>query len=207
VADSTAPIMIMGAVEGPGDEAVLKRVIEVVGATSGPVYGRNGKKHLQSQIVGYNRAAERSPWCVLVDLNHSAPCPTALHALWLPTPAPLMCFRVVVRAIESWLLADRARIAQSLGVREALVPDDPDALDNPKQHLINLARRSQRREILKEIVPRPTSGRIVGPLYTSWVIEFASNLEEGWRPHVAAKRSQSLRRCIGALGRLVESLG
>jgi hypothetical protein len=118
-----------------------------------------------------------------------------------------MCFRVVVRAIESWLLADRARIARYLGVSKAIVPDDPDALDNPKQHLINLARRSRRRAILDEIVPRQTSGRIVGPLYTSWVIEFASNLEGGWRPRVAAERSQSLRRCIGALGRLVESLG
>jgi hypothetical protein len=207
VADSTAPIIIKGAVEGPGDEAVLKRVIAEVGTTSGPVHGKNGKERLRSQIVGYNRAAECSPWCVLVDLNHSAPCPAAFRALWLPTPAPLMCFRVVVRAIESWLLADRARIARYLGVSKAIVPDDPDALDNPKQHLINLARRSRRRAILDEIVPRQTSGRIVGPLYTSWVIEFASNLEGGWRPRVAAERSQSLRRCIGALGRLVESLG
>lgn len=205
MAQPTAPIVIAGAVEGPGDEAVFHRLIAAVGATSGPVHGKNGKERLRSQILGYNHAAQHAPWCVLVDLNQSATCAAALRDLWLPTPAPGMCFRVVVRKIESWLLADRARMAQFLGVREAIVPEWPDALDDPKQALINLARRSRRRAIVEDMVPGPRSGRSVGRGYTSRVIDFASDLSDnGWRPKVAAQHSDSLRRCLAALDRLVQ---
>lgn len=64
-----SPVMISGAVEDPIDEAVLRRLVQHVGATLGPVYGKNGKKQLQQQIHGYNQAARFTPWVVLVDLD------------------------------------------------------------------------------------------------------------------------------------------
>jgi len=64
-----------GAVEGPTDEAVLRRIASHVGLHIGAVHGKNGKQHLRQQIPGYNKAARIVPWVVLVDLDHEANAP------------------------------------------------------------------------------------------------------------------------------------
>lgn len=114
-----------------------------------------------------------------------------------------MVFRVAVRAIEAWLLADRERIAAYLGVSLHSVPALPDALADPKQALVNLARKSRRRAIRDELVPREGSGRQVGPAYSSRLQDFVLHPADGWRPEVAAGNSDSLARCIRAIERLV----
>jgi hypothetical protein len=106
---------------------------------------------------------------------------------------------VAVRAVEAWLLADAERLAAFLGIRAALIPRDPDAEHDPKTTLVNLARRSRRRAIREDIVPREGSGGRVGPGYVGRLIEFVTAAENGWRPGVAAGRSDSLRRCLEAL--------
>ena len=117
-----------------------------------------------------------------------------------------MCFRIAVREVEAWLLADRERIASFLGVSPARVPRDPDGLDDPKLEMVNLARHSSRRVIRKEMTPRPGSGISIGPAYSLRLIEFASKPDVGWRPEVAAGHSRSLRRCVAALRTLTESV-
>jgi len=137
-----------------------------------------------------------------VDLNHEVGCAPDLRLQWLPAPARFMCFRVAVRETEAWLLADRERIARFLGVAIARVPRDPEALDDPKQTVVNLASRSRRRAIREEMVARPGSRRAVGPAYTSRLIEFATDPSAGWRPAVAAGNSDSLSSCLARLGEL-----
>ncbi|HXF47064.1 MAG TPA: hypothetical protein VNK91_13190, partial [Burkholderiaceae bacterium] len=61
--------VISAAVEGSTDEAIVCKLIAHVGAQPGPVYGRQGKAHLRQKIGGYNRAANHTPWLVLVDLD------------------------------------------------------------------------------------------------------------------------------------------
>ncbi len=195
-------VVISGAVEGLIDEAVLRRLIEHVGATAGPVFGKNGKAHLRQRIRGYNQAAHYRPWVVLVDLNRDAECAPPLRRAWLPHPALKMCFRVAVRAIEAWLLADRERISAFLGVPMAGIPLNTEEVEDPKGAVVDLARQSRKREIREDMVPRPESGRGVGPAYTSRLIEFVSHRQAGWRPAAAAKSSDSLRRCLACLRRL-----
>ena len=195
-------VAISGAVEGLVDEAVARRLIAQVGATPGPVYGRNGKEFLRQRLGGYNLASQHSPWIVIVDLNHEVGCAPDLRLQWLPAPARFMCFRVAVRETEAWLLADRERVAKFLGVAIAKVPRDPEALDDPKQTLVNLASRSRRRAIREDMVARPGSRRAVGPAYTSRLIEFATDPSAGWRPTVAAANSDSLASCLVRLGEL-----
>ncbi len=105
--------------------------------------------------------------------------------------------------IEAWLLADRERIADWLGVAEANFPQDPDSLDNPKQELINLARRSPRR-IRTDLVPTDGSGRSAGPLYNARMVEFIEDQNAGWRPDHALLRSDSLARCVNQLRQLAQ---
>lgn len=106
-----------------------------------------------------------------------------------------MCFRVAVRETEAWLMADCERLAQFLGVRRSWIPGDPEAVDDPKTTLVDLARRSRRRDIREDMVPRAGSGRSVGPAYNSRLIEFATDRLRGWRPDVAAAGADSLARC------------
>jgi hypothetical protein len=115
-------IAFSGAVEGPLDEAVLRRLIRHMEATPGPIHGKNGKGALRRAIRGYNGAARFSPWVVLVDLDQEADCAPPLVANWLPAPVPWMAFRVAVREIEAWLLGDRDWLAAFLGIRASAIP-------------------------------------------------------------------------------------
>lgn len=192
-------IAISAAVEGIVDEAVARKLIVFAGAIPGPVHGKQGKPFLRQRIAGYKAAAQHSPWIVLVDLDRDHDCAPPLRAAWLPQSPPHLCFRVAVRAVEAWLLADPERIADFLGVARGKVPTDPETLDDPKAAMVALARASRRREVREDMVPRDGSGRPVGPAYASRLIEFASS---SWRPAVAAKRAESLRRAIDCLKRL-----
>lgn len=197
------PLYTQGAVEGVLDEAVLRRLGEHTGICVGSVHGKKGKRYLQDKIANYNQAARFSPWVVLVDLDGEFECAPSLRARWLPAPARHMCFRVAVRAVESWLLADRASIARFLGIGQRKVPSSVDDLDDPKQTLIDLARTSRRSAIREDMAPRRGSGRSVGPAYTSRMMEFVrAQGERRWQPSLAAEVSPSLSRCIDALAQL-----
>ena len=158
----------------------------------------------EAKISGYNQAAHYSPWVVIADLNHEAACAPLLKRAWLPSPAPRMCFRIAVREIESWLLADSERISSFLKVAKAEIPNDTEALGDPKQTMVQLAGRSRSRAIQEDMVPRPGGGRREGPAYSSRLVEFVMDQERGWRPVVAARRSDSLAGCLRSLKRLVD---
>jgi len=197
------PILVSAAVEGLVDEAVVRRIIQEVGGYTGPVYGKNGKASLSHKIKGYNQAAMYRPWLVIVDLNHEVDCAPLLRATWLPDPAAYMCFRVAVRTVEAWLLADYERLSEFMNVDAGRIPKDPEKLADPKKTLVELARHSRSSVMREDMVPRSGSGRLVGPAYTSRLIEFVTNVEEGWRPPVAAECSRSLNHCLQRLRKLL----
>jgi hypothetical protein len=195
MADPTT-VVVSAATEGIVDEAVVRRMILEVGAQPGPVYGKNGKRHLRERITGYNNAARFSPWIVLLDLDHDAGCAPPLRSHWLPKPAPFMCLRIAVRQVEAWLLADRENIAKFLAVAASRVPRHVETMTNAKEAMVDLARRSRRRDIREDMMPRSGSGRSVGPTYASRLIEFAQGM---WNPQEAARPSDSLRRSMKRL--------
>jgi hypothetical protein len=190
------------AVEGPVDVPVARRLLATVGLEAGPVYGKGGKTSLDQKLHGFNRAAAFSPWLVLRDLDHDEPCPGVLVARLLPRASARMCFRIAVRETEAWLLADRDQIAAYLSVPVSLVPGDPEQLDDPKQALVNLARKSRRRILREDLVPLEGSTAKIGPGYLARVSEYVGG---PWRPEVAARTSQSLARCLAALQRLKQT--
>ncbi|HAM54799.1 MAG TPA: hypothetical protein DCQ64_05075 [Candidatus Rokubacteria bacterium] len=193
--------VICAAVEGIVDEAVVRKLVDRAGGALGEVYGKQGKSSLRQRITGYNNAAQHAPWLVLVDLDSDEDCAPPLRSAWLPQPAPHLCFRVAVREVEACLLADAERLAGFLSVARSSLPPDPERLGDPKATMVNLARASRRRDIREDMVPRPGSGRQVGPAYSSRLIEFAS---ADWRPDVAAGRADSLKRAMRCLKRLIK---
>ena len=86
-----------------------------------------------------------------------------------------MLFRVAVREIEAWLMADSEGLAQFLGVRRGRIHNDPESIADAKRTIVELGRLSRKREIREDLVPRPGSGRIVGPRYSSRLAEFVLN--------------------------------
>src|SRR5450759_378961 len=177
-------LSISGAVEGFLDQAVFERLVLHVGGSPGRVFGMHGRPHLLERLRGYNAAALHAPWLVLVDLDRDQ-CASLLISKWLPDPAPHMCFRIAIRSIESWLMADRERLARHLSVSTAVVPTNPDSLPDARTAMVNLAGRSSRTSVAGAMVPKAGSGRPVGPGYVGQLMRFVSDPRTGWRPEVA----------------------
>lgn len=196
---AVASIAVTRAVEGSLDESVAVALVSHVGAQAGPVYGLKGKTHLRKSIDGYNFAAAHSPWFVLVDLDTDHPCAPPMVTDWVPEPAALLCFRVAVHECEAWLLADRPAFATFLGVAVTRIPQDLETVLEPKELVVNLARRSRKRDIRDDLVPSPSSGRSVGPAYGAKLSEF---VRDNWDPARAAQSSNSLQRAIDCLRHL-----
>ena len=195
------PVTISRAVEGLVDGALFERLVLNVGGIPGTLHVTDGRPRLLARLKGFNAAARFTPWLVLVDLDRGE-CAPPFRRGHLPRPAAKMSFRDAVRAIEAWLLADRAHVADWLMVPLSAIPKNPELLPDPKRALVDLCRRSRALEIREEMVPREGSGRSVGALYTSRLIEFIGDARNGWRPKVAARTSDSLARCLRDLRRL-----
>jgi hypothetical protein len=183
-------------VEGLTDEHIVRKLFACVGLQPNPVYGRNGKDALRHKVSAYNKAARWCPWFVLVDLNGEAQCAPELLQKWLPQRATKLCFRVAVRETEAWLLADSEAAAHFLQVSRQRLPINPDNLRDPKDELLKLARQSRSRDLREGMIPSQQSGRRVGPLYATYLIEYIAN---HWDPVRASSRSDSLKRTMRAL--------
>lgn len=196
--EGTSNLVVAAVVEGDSDRPIVRRILGHVGLSLGDVYVQGGKDRLDKRIQAFNAAAKISPWLVLRDLDRDAACAAELVRKILPVPSPHMCFRVVVRASEAWLLADRISMSRFLGVDVHHLPTDPDSLPDPKAALVHLARQSRLRSVREDMVPEPGTSTRVGPGYVGRIIEFASKI---WNPDAAAQVSNSLSRCVRALAR------
>ncbi|MDW8317841.1 MAG: hypothetical protein RMN53_08365 [Anaerolineae bacterium] len=188
-------------VEGDLDEAVARRLILLTGHQPGVVFGKQGVSYIQRSLRAFDqRARYGNPVLALVDfLDTHLSCPPELPALWLPARSSRFLLRAVVNEMESWLLADRRGIAQLLGLSVALIPQQPEQLTDPKQTLINLARRSPRRKLRNAMVPPPGVTAAVGPGYTGVMIEFVT---KRWSVEGARRLAPSLDRCCHRLAEL-----
>jgi hypothetical protein len=159
--------------------------------------GGRGKSYLESKARDLKRTAAAIPVFMLIDQDRPHPCPPDLLAEWLPGPTePRMLLRVAAMEVESWLLADRNAAAAFLGVRTNRIPMDTDAIPDPKEFLVNLARRSRLRGIRDDLVPAPGSTVHIGPRYNPRLAEFAINR---WTSAAASPCSRSLRRAVQRL--------
>lgn len=193
---SPLPVEVRAAVEGNLDEAVAYRLITECGGQLGEVFGKQGRPYLRKHVRGYNTGARYGGlWFVLVDLDRDS-CAPALVAETLPDPAGGMCFRVAVREVEAWLLADRMGFARWAGIRASLIPVDVEAIARPKERLVAIVRESRWRERREAIVPHPDSGRSAGPAYTSVLTDFVAT---DWDVEAAARVAPSLARAIRCL--------
>lgn len=199
-------IPVRFAVEGWTDVPVARRLIEVAGREPmGRYVVAHGKAPLNARIPAILRSAGSLDWLVLRDLDHDAPCASALVERFLPSRRPRrLQLRVAVRAMESWLLADHLGFAEEFVILPNYLPARPDNLDDPKQHVVDLCRRSQSKGVRAAMTPDPGSGRRTGEEYATRIGTFA---RQRWDPVRAAERSPSLSRTLVALKRSPEEGG
>jgi hypothetical protein len=188
------PIPINIAVEDLLSEVVAKRLLADSGQafSVGVVYNRGGYGYLKKTAHGWNNAAKGTPFFLLTDLDY-ATCPSDLIASWLPnSPHRNFIFRVAVKEVESWLLADRLNFSSFIKVHRTRLPERPDELTDPKATLVTLASKSPLTQVKARLVPRPRTTAKQGRDYNGCLSEFVMTR---WVPEEAALNSPSLNRC------------
>lgn len=181
-------------VEGEIDEIIAHQIISRLGHEIGVGYGKRGVGYIQKKIQNFNETAQSILYLVLVDfMDTKLECPAQVISNWLPNKNELMFFRVVVREIESWVLADRESLAAFLNVNIELIPAKPENEPDPKRKLVNIARKSRSKKIRDALVPDQNSTAQVGKLYTSEIKRFVSDF---WNIDTARKNSPSLNKCL-----------
>lgn len=191
------------AVEDQLSEALVRKLLAYLGGFQVQLcLGGTGIGNLQKNIHKFQQAAHHQPYLLVVDLDRPGQCPSTLRRQWLgKEPEPYLLFRIAVVESESWLLGHQEAIIEHLNISpgKARIPDDTDSLADPKQFLINLARKSRSRQIRDELVPRPRSTTKVGPNYNANLGLF---VRRHWEPNIAKDHSPSLARALSALRNL-----
>lgn len=155
---------------------------------------------LKRKTPNFQKMGRHMPVLMLTDLD-KWPCASTLIEEWLgEQPNSGFLFRVCVRTVEAWLMADRAAVADLLRIPEANIPLQPDMLPNPKAQLIQLAKRAPKR-VRSALSPIGTA--TIGPEYNEMLSDF---VEKKWNPIVAAKVSPSLARTSLRLNQLVNRI-
>jgi hypothetical protein len=192
------------AVEDILSERVASKLLQQHGLSVSVPLVLKGSGNLKTKTPSLNSSAKGTPVFILTDLDNPGVCPRALIDSWLNTPQnPGLLFRVAVVEVESWLLADSQALAAYLGVREALFPKHPDLVRDPKQALINLARKSNRRDLRQDLVPPTGSTARVGRAYNPAMSSFVS---DHWSAARATETSPSLARTSARLASYAKSL-
>ena len=173
---------------------------------SGFPENKRGCGHIKNMIPKVCSMADNAGLVtfILTDLDTETCAPTLIREWFELTdekphpPAPVL-FRVAEREVESWVLADRGELASFLGIAVANFNSDPDALPDPKQHLLNVIRAKGRKRYHKDMLPSENAH--VGPEYNPRLCEF---VKDHWNVARAAECSGSLNRAINAINRFKE---
>jgi len=152
---------------------------------------RGGFGYLRSRMRSFCELARHMPVLLLTDLD-AEECPATLIEDWSRRDAipEQLLFRVAVRQVESWLLADRDGMARLLKVSVRQLPPDPDALPDAKRSLLQLAQRAPR-AIREDLVAETGATASQGLGYNSVLSNF---VRTSWDPSQAVHRSNSLAR-------------
>lgn len=193
------PISI--ATEDQLSEAIALRLISEV---TWPHFVQNklrksGNGYLRSKMGSWYQMAQHQVMLVLTDLDR-ANCLVEFRDQWLvDAPPSNLLFRIAVREVESWVLADHVATRALIGAKGVL-PMAPDDLVDPKLSLLKLA-MSAPKEIRLDMVKEVDGGLGQGLGYNA---RLTALVNSEWSPQRAAERSPSLAR---ARLRLTEVVG
>ncbi|GAB1454245.1 hypothetical protein MASR2M47_43010 [Draconibacterium sp.] len=190
-------IYINLAYEDDLSEVVMTKLLESFGNKYAihNTYPGHGFGYLKTNIRGFNQASVVAPFFMLTDLDNYD-CPPSLMKDWITFPLqPNFIFRIAIKEVEAWLLADREGLSDFMKVPLVNFPSAPEKELDPKRTLIQLAKRSRSRRIREDIVPINENAQI-GPNYNGSLMEFVI---EKWNIENATTRSRSLEKAVSKL--------
>lgn len=153
---------------------------------------RGGFGYLKKNLGNFCNLARTQPVFLLTDLDH-APCPGGLIRDWLgkETAPPDLLFRVAVREVEAWILADHANLPLLFERKTVKAPPDPESLPDPKRHLLKLAEKASG-PVKRDLLPKDKDAATAQGLnYNARLVAF---VQEHWDPARAAANAPSLAR-------------
>ena len=162
-----------------------------------------GNVSLRQRAPEFNRVAKSVNIFLLTDLDSLKDCPPGLINAWIKGPKnPGFLIRVAVMEVESWVMTDRIGFSDFLSIPLHRFPTLTDEILNPKEFLVSLARRSQRKSIREALVPLHTTNLNVGVEYNILLSEF---VHDNWNLQNAAAVSASLKRTLDRLTYIKET--
>ncbi|MBH1364776.1 hypothetical protein I5T79_10825 [Stenotrophomonas maltophilia] len=182
-------------------EAILRRVLVDLNYDMDAVIAicAGGRSKLQAKIPALIRSASGGlPVIICTDLD-STPCIVRMKNDWFPQGVPRnIVFSVATREADAWILADPG-ISKYLASSTA-VPSDPESVQDPKSSLIEIAKRSRKRDIKEEMIVAKGAVARVGPGYN---VVLANFVEFEWNIEVASQKCKGLRRLLQRVSTLV----
>ena len=182
------------AVEDELSEAISTKILKSFGIEIMIVLREGGNAYLRQKAPELNRSANGVDIFLLTDLDSPEDCPPGLIHSWIKGPLnPKFLFRVAVMEVESWLMADRMGFAAFLSIPLHRIPSSTDSILNPKEFLISLAQRSQKKTIREALVPVQGATLSVDNEYNTLLSEF---VQDHWDLERAASASPSLKQTL-----------
>ena len=147
--------------------------------------------YIKEKLSAFNNMARFHPLIALTDLDQRE-CPVLFHQEWITfDTSPNFLFRIAVREVETWLLADRQGFAGFLGISKDKIPLTVEDVLDPKQLVCNLANNSRKRSIKEGLVPRGSAKQ--GPEHNALLGRF---IDIDWDLDQACLTSPSLHRAV-----------
>lgn len=192
----TRPVAMVWA-EGFLDRVAAEVIVASLGMrVEGAINDAGGVNRFWASVGKYNEAAKQCGIVFALADHDSTRCVGPTLRKKLPKRHANLVLRLSVAELEAWLLADAQQLGAYLSVSPQVIPEKPDKLPNPKQTLVNLARRSSKSAICAGMVPSHGHTGDRGAEYNLIMEEF---IRTRWRPVIAARRSPSLARALKAL--------
>lgn len=174
---------------------VLRKLVEQFGKDLSVynVLPMGGYGQIKNGIQRFKNASKAVPHIILTDLDRRDCAPDLLRDWGVEAASKDLLFRVAVREVEAWLLADREGVSKFLDIPLTKMPHNPEQELDPKQTLFSLVRKCKKRRLIGELLPAAGSRTSIGPLYNARMGGFA---RDNWDSQRATKNSDSLSRAI-----------
>ena len=202
-------VYLLSFVEDEPTQHVVRRIVDYLAGKvprkvvlmDGYPFVVGGYGQLKVKAKKWAEAAEHGSWMLVVtDMDtDKGLTPNDLGEKWLGVDClgmlpPKFIFRIAVREIESWIMADREAFAKYLHVSEDNVTTTPDELSDPKLELFRIIREKCKALRFKRMLP--TKNQHVGIDYNVRMCEF---VDKFWRIEKAMQVSPSLHRAVSRL--------
>ena len=158
----------------------------------------DGCGNIIKNIEKYNALSRIHYVVVMLDLDLKPDEDEFLESIYrkLKRKEDKLLFSVPVREVESWILADKKGLSDFLIIAEKKIDDNPDQLLDPKEKIVNLAKKCKNHEARMGIPPKIGSAAKVGIFYNTLLKGFVN---ETWSIERARANSPSLNKTLSLL--------